>query len=259
METDIRVFDTVDSTNITLSEMAENGAPEGTCVVAFAQRKGQGRSGRSFFSPAGGNLYMSLLLRPDDEGIFDMITVIAAVATVHAIENVCGVKTGIKWVNDLYRDDKKVCGILARAYNHGSDNGYVILGIGINIYDSDDVPEDIGRQYGSVFAKRCDLPDETAKERAVDLAGYVIREFSSYYDSKKIDEAVREYKKESIVTGKTVEYLSGDKRHTATVIGIDDDAGIILKIDGVTKKFRDGEIRIRPAGMKCCESSDESL
>ena len=83
MEADIRVIEVVDSTNIRVAALADEGAPEGTCVVAFCQQKGQGRSGRTFFSPEGGNLYMSLLLRPKSEEQTDHITVAAAVAALH--------------------------------------------------------------------------------------------------------------------------------------------------------------------------------
>ena len=127
METDLKIFDTVDSTNDTLKELADKGAAEGTCVLAFCQRKGQGRSGRRFFSPDGGNMYMSLLLRPGNLESSDMITVTAAVAVVSAIKEVFGKDTGIKWVNDIYFGKKKICGIIATAYNIGTDDMYIIL------------------------------------------------------------------------------------------------------------------------------------
>ena len=86
METDLIVYDEVDSTNTVLEKLADEGAPEGTCVIALSQTKGQGRSGRSFFSPEGGNLYMSMLLRPDTDERFDKITMAAAVAVSEAID-----------------------------------------------------------------------------------------------------------------------------------------------------------------------------
>ena len=249
MEADIKVFDTVDSTNTVLEEMAEEGAREGTCVVAFCQRAGQGRSGRSFYSPPGGNLYMSLLLRPKNIELFNMITVIAAVATVHAIKDILGVGCNIKWVNDIYRDGRKVCGIVAKAANLGCDDEYVILGIGINIYESDDIPADIVGRYGSVMGAGCDMPDDMARQQAVRLSGSIIDHISYYYDTKKLTEAVEDYRKADFVTGRTVEYLSGNKTFTAKAAGIADDGGIILETDGVRKTFRDGEIRIRLCDM----------
>ncbi len=245
MEADIKVFDTLDSTNITLDEMAKAGAPEGTCVVAFCQRKGQGRSGRSFYSPKGGNLYMSFLIRPEDQASFDMITVYAAVATDHAIKKMTGCDCGIKWVNDIYRGGKKVCGIIAKAQDPGKVGGYVIVGIGINLYEDDEVPEDISGIYGSVFGKKCDLAEDAARDRAVELAGQILSRFAYFYDGKRDEEAVMEYRRESIVIGKQVEYISGDSIYSAKVTGIDDHAGIMLDMEGEIRTFRDGEIRIR--------------
>ena len=245
MEADIKIFDTVDSTNITLSGMAAEGAPEGTCVVAFCQKAGQGRSGRSFYSPPGGNLYMSLLLKPSDRTVFDMITVYAAVSVVQAIGDMLGVRCGIKWVNDIYRGSRKVCGIVAQAHNYGSADEYVILGIGINIYEDENVPAGISKRYGSVTGRSCDIPEDAAKEQAVVLARRIISCFSYYYDGVKNAEAVVRYREGSIVTGKTVEYISGEEVRIAKVAGIDDNAGIMLEIDGETKTYRDGEIRIR--------------
>lgn len=259
METDIRVFEKVDSTNITLGELADRGAPEGTCVIAFAQEKGQGRSGRSFYSPDGGNLYMSLLLRPKDAKQTEMITVIAAVAAVRAIKEVFSIDTGIKWVNDIVLDGRKVCGIVAQAHNFGTDDLYVILGIGINIYEATDIPEDIASVYGSLFAKKCDIPLDEAHLGAERLSQTVITEFSSYYENGAWSEAIDEYRKHCIVIGKKVLYMSGDRRQSAVAAGIDDDGGIILEEDGIMRTYRDGEIRIIPQDMHCCELHDESL
>lgn len=245
MEADIKVFDTVESTNITLEDMAKSGAPEGTCVVAFEQTAGQGRRGRSFYSPKGGNLYMSLLLRPKDKSVFGMITVYAAVATACAIENVLGVRCGIKWVNDIYLDGRKVSGIVAQAHDVGSGSEHVILGIGINIYEDDNIPADIADRYGSVIKGKCDRTDEEKRDQAIALAKRITDNFAYYYDGGRKAEAVKLYRSASVVTGKMVEYDRGKEVCTAYVAGIDDDGGIILEIDGIKKAYRDGEIRIR--------------
>lgn len=244
METDIRVFEVVDSTNVTLAEMAENGAGEGTCVIAFMQRAGQGRSGRTFYSPEGANLYMSLLLRPAGRP-YDMITVMAAVAVVHAIKRRFGIDTGIKWVNDIIYSDRKVCGIVAKAHDFGGDDPYVVLGIGVNIYESSDVPPEIADTYGSLIKGSCELSREEGRRQAKELASDIIEEFSYYYEDYRKREAVEEYRKHSVVIGRTIEYVSGNDRIRAVVAGIDDDAAIVLDIDGKRQSFRDGEIRIR--------------
>ena len=249
MEADIRVYDTVDSTNTRLAALAGAGAAEGTCVVAFCQTSGQGRSGRTFYSPKGGNLYMSLLLRPKDDKVFDRITVFAAVATVKAIRAELGMACGIKWVNDVIKDGKKVCGIVAKAVDHGKPDGYVILGIGINIYRDDHIPEDIAGRYGSIYDRKCDLPEDEAEKEATKLAQRIISEFAYYYDGKRYDEAAEEYRDLSLVIGKGVEYVTGNSTLTARVLGIDDDGGIILETDDGVRTYRDGEIRIKVNDM----------
>ena len=247
METDIRIIDVVDSTNITLGEMADAGAKEGTCVVSFCQRHGQGRSGRTFFSPEGGNLYMSLLLRPKKDSDTDMITVCAAVAATESVNDLFGINAGIKWVNDIIYNGRKIGGIVAQARNFGTEEMYVILGIGINICESTDVPSDIEDRYGSITQKAPDMPKEELNGRAVSLARMIIGKFAEAYEDDPKADVIDRYRNLSVVIGRTVEYVSGSRRQKAKVCGIDDDGGIILETGENTSSFRDGEIRINLA------------
>ncbi len=246
METDLIVYDEVDSTNTVVMKLADRGAPEGTCVIALSQTKGQGRSGRSFFSPEGGNLYMSLLLRPDTDVRFDKITMAAAVAVSESIDDAFGIKTGIKWVNDIYHEGRKVCGIVAVAQNVGYDDRYVILGIGINIY-AHEVPDDIAMIYGSIYKNKCDLSKEEQKKSAAELAHKIKEAFFRYYDDPSSPDLINGYREKSIVVGSDVLYVSGNDTYKAKAVGIDDDGGIILDLDGDVRSYRDGEIRIRIA------------
>ena len=248
METDLIVYDEVDSTNTVLEKLADEGAPEGTCVIALSQTKGQGRSGRSFFSPEGGNLYMSLLLRPDTDERFDKITMAAAVAVSEAIDESFGIKTGIKWVNDIYHEGRKVCGIVAVARNVGRDDRYVILGIGINIY-AHEVPDDISGIYGSIYKYKCDLSKEDQKKSVSELAQKIKGSFFGYYEDPLSPGLIMGYREKSIVIGSDVWYMCGNDTYTAKAVGIDDDGGIILDMNGDVRSYRDGEIRIRIADM----------
>ncbi len=249
MEADLRIFDTVESTNITLSKLADDGAPEGTCVVALAQTNGQGRSGRTFYSPEGGNLYMSLLLRPSDEDRIKMITTMAAVAVVRALKERFDVDAGIKWVNDIIYRERKVCGIVAQAHNFSSDEMYIVLGIGINIYASGSIPEEIADIYGSVIETECDLKHDEQLSLARDLALKIVREFSVIYESGDVHSHIGEYRRYSVLEGKEVEYLSGDEAVRATVCGIDDEGAIVLERNGIRKSYSDGEIRIKATDL----------
>lgn len=245
MEADIRVFDVVDSTNIIAHELAKEGAAEGTCVVSFKQLNGQGRSGRSFFSPEGGNLYMSLILRPRDQAAGDHITVASAVASAVAIEKYYGIHCGIKWVNDLILNGRKVGGMVAQAHNYGSDDFYVILGIGINIYESGDIPKDIEGRYGSLMGRSCDIDKADAEDAAVGLAERIISEFSLYYDDFEGSGCAAKYRDLSVVIGRDVSYTDSNREIKAKVIDIDNDGGIVLDMNGTIRTYRDGEIRIR--------------
>ncbi len=245
METDIIVYDVVDSTNTIIEEMAGEGAAEGACVVAFAQTSGQGRSGRSFYSPPGGNLYMSFLLRPRNEDT-GMLTVTAAVATVEAIRSVFDISTGIKWVNDIIYNDRKVCGIIARAQNYSTDDMYVTVGMGINIYESDDVPADIKGRYGTLTGEKCPLDKEKTRKQSLKLARTILDIFMGYYKNGFLN-VMDKYRQNSVVIGRMVEYVQGESTKTAKVTGIDDDGSIMLDENGRISSYRDGEIRIRTA------------
>ena len=174
----ISTFDVLESTNTTAKELAQNGADEGTVIIAKEQTAGKGRLSRTFFSPNGG-LYMSIILRPtisSEKTTF--ITAAAAVAVCRAIKTVTGIDTGIKWVNDIYLNGKKVCGILTSgAINSEKKNlDYAILGIGLNI----DPPKggfnkEIKNIATSLFKENC---DEDTKAR---LTAEILNEFFDLY------------------------------------------------------------------------------
>lgn len=123
---------TVDSTNDRLKELARAGAAEGTVVMAGGQTAGRGTGRRSFYSPEGEGLYLSLLLRPRGVAAEDLFTLTgwAAVAVREGIEAACGAPCGIKWLNDIYLHGKKLCGILTEL---SPAMDYVVLGVGVNL------------------------------------------------------------------------------------------------------------------------------
>ena len=132
----IYLYDKLESSNRTAKTLALEGAPHGTMVLTSQQTAGRGRLGRRFVSPAGKGIYLSLVLRP---GLpmteAQAVTVSAAVAVCRAVKRLCGLDLGIKWVNDLYYNGKKVCGILTEA---GADieSGqleWLVVGIGLNL------------------------------------------------------------------------------------------------------------------------------
>ena len=218
--------ETTVSTNEDAKALAETGAREFTLVLSAAQTGGKGRLGRSFFSPEGG-LYFSLVLRPE-QPIEDClkITTAAAVSMARAIERVTNEQAKIKWVNDVYVKGKKVCGILTEGA-FDAENGklkYAVLGVGVNVgTPKGGFPEEIKKTAGALFA--------TAAPPSLviyALLSEFLREFKEFY--KNIDTAphMDEYKKRSMLTGKTVTCEKGGKTFKGRVTGISDKAELIV-------------------------------
>lgn len=154
----VRVYQEITSTNDVLKKLAiEEQVPEGTTLVSDYQTGGKGRLGRSFFSPKGTGIYLSMLLRPEGSVIDNLIlTAQAAVAVYRAVLKATGKQLSIKWVNDLYLSDRKVCGILSegQASMESGRLEYVIVGIGINLYEPENgFPEDIRDKAGSIMGR----------------------------------------------------------------------------------------------------------
>ena len=130
------VYESIDSTNAECARLSKKGANHGTVVMADKQTAGRGRRGRSWESPAGENLYFSLLLKPDmapDRA--PMLTLVMAMAVAEAIQHITGTCAAIKWPNDLVMNGKKVCGILTEMGMEQGRIGHVVIGVGINVRD----------------------------------------------------------------------------------------------------------------------------
>ncbi len=231
----------IDSTNTYLKAMAENGEAEGCVVVAKEQTMGRGRRGKSFFSPADTGLYMSILVRPEfsiEDSLF--LTSMTAVATARAIESVCNKRCGIKWVNDIYVDEKKVAGILCEgSFNHleGRVN-YVVVGIGVNLSNpKNGFPDELKNIAASLECNN--IRDE--------LTYRIIDEFFSLYKTDTLGEFIEEYKSRSVLTGKRIEVL-GSQSFEGTAIGIDDQCRLIVQKDnGLTVELSSGEVSTKIA------------
>ncbi|MFT3983713.1 MAG: biotin--[acetyl-CoA-carboxylase] ligase [Lachnospiraceae bacterium] len=242
----IELRDSVTSTNTVLKELAENGAQEGLIVIAREQSAGKGRKGRSFYSPRNGSLYMSVLLRPAipvEQAV--SITTMAAVSVARAVEETSGKHTLIKWVNDVFMDQKKICGILTEA-SVDMETGfpaYAVLGIGINIYPpAEGLPKELKEIVGTVFQ----IPGEGGGSYTNLLAAGVLNRFFEYYDRILDKSYMEEYRRRSFVIGRQVTYLSGETKRQVTVLGIDDDAGLLVEAqDGTRSVLDSGEVSIR--------------
>lgn len=244
MKMDISVLSTAASTNTLVREKANCGAPEGCLVLANEQTAGRGRLGRSFYSPYGTGVYMSLLLRPKNYSAEQAIriTTIAAVSMCEAIEAISDEKAAIKWVNDIFVRGKKVCGILTEG-SFDLENGlleYAVLGIGINLYPPGrGFPKDLEHVAGAVFP----VKQSDAKNR---LVSEFLNRFHGYYTATGQTDYVDQYRKRSFVIGKQVDLISANQSTSAIVLGIDDHCRLLVKYsDGTEDCYSSGEISIR--------------
>jgi len=240
---DLHFFDSIDSTNNFAKEIAAGGASHGTSVIALHQTGGRGRLGRSFHAPSGSGIYLSIILRPgtgSENPI--LVTTAAAVAVCRAIRKICGYEPQIKWVNDIYLNDKKVCGILTEALTN-PDNGKIdalIAGIGINC-SIEGFPEDLLEIAGAVEG-------DYSRSR---LAAQVITEIMSLVETLDERTFISEYRELSLVTNKMIRVYKGgyspDKAGVAArVLDIDENGGlVVLYSSGEQEILYSGEISIR--------------
>ncbi len=239
----VNSFNCVDSTNTVAKKFAEDGADEGTVITAISQTAGKGRLGRTFLSKKGG-VYFSIILRPRKEaGDTLFITTAAAVAAARSIEAVSGKKCEIKWVNDIYINGKKVCGILTEGVlNADGTINYAILGVGINLFAPKGDFPDYLLLADSVFDKKCKILFKNRKKEQV-IAQFA-NNFFKFYSNLQNKEFIKEYQERSFLTGKDITYSKDGVNYNATVIGIDDDAHLIVKTNEKIQKLSHGEIQI---------------
>lgn len=218
----IYILPEVGSTNDALKQMAADGAPSGTVLLAESQTAGKGRLGRTFVSPPGG-FYMSLLLRPPflKEQQASMLTVYCASITASVLEELSGLPVGIKWVNDLYAGPYKICGILVEAVTDSAASApsYTIIGIGINL-EAESFPSSAG-SAGSVRMAGGQVPDKNV------LASLLLNRLDGLSDPHQTDCLLDEYRRRSILIGKNVTIVGGDGRKLK-VLAIDEHAGLVV-------------------------------
>ena len=237
-------FDTVDSTNRKIRELAISGACAGTVVTADEQTGGRGRLGRTFESPKGKGIYLSMLMRPDcTPSDTAAITAWAAVAAHRAILSACGEDADIKWVNDLLIGGRKICGILTEM-SVESESGhvdYVIVGIGINVnHAENDFPKELRDKAGSLFMHT------KKKQKRADIAAALIRELDMVRTSfpLKKDEYLEYYRAHCDTIGRTVT-ASDEPERKAAAEAVNDDFSIRLRyLDGGRKDLSSGEISV---------------
>ena len=246
----IRFYDEVPSTNDTLKQLAFEGAPEGTVVIADHQSRGKGRRGRSFDSPHGTGIYFSYLMRPSiSPSDSTCITAWTAVAVCRAISRSCGIEPSIKWVNDLVAGSKKITGILTEMTLE-SESGMIdsiVVGIGINVNQKEsDFPEDIRHMAGSLRMAKGEIISRTplivAMVEEMDILSASITGDTSGY--------LEEYRKSCLTVGKEVSVVrvhdSGEIPRHGTAISVNPDLSLKVRFqDGSEEDLQSGEVSVR--------------
>ncbi len=232
---------TLDSTNTRAKAIAATGAPHGYLVIAESQTGGKGRMGRAFFSPEHSGVYITYILRPSvlaDRAV--MITSMAAVAVARAIETVADVKVGIKWVNDLYINARKVCGILCEA-SMDFESGqleYAVLGIGVNVAAMA-FPKELAAIATSI-ENECGQP--VSRNR---LIAEISNQLNALYGQLETLEFMAESRERSIVIGRDVRVIRGDSSYPARVLDIDAQGRLVIKTDAGVSRVNSGEVSLK--------------
>ena len=240
----IDVRESVSSTNTVLKSIAEQGGAEGMTLIAQQQTQGRGRLGRTFVSPKGTGIYISMLLRPKFSAEESLsVTTAAAVAVAEAVEAVTGRHAMIKWVNDVYLQGRKVCGILTEAAVDFENNGlhYAIVGIGVNIQEPPGgFPPEIRDVAGTLYQEEVPAGVRTK------LAAEIINRFFGFYEHLTQRPFMKSYQERSLLTGLEVTFTQGDRLQEGLVLGVDDQARLQVRLpDGEEKLFSAGEVDIK--------------
>ncbi|WP_086314684.1 biotin-[acetyl-CoA-carboxylase] ligase [Enterococcus sp. 7F3_DIV0205] len=239
----ITVLNASESTMKDAKLAAINGEPNNTLIVADIQEAPKGRFGRPFFSKAGSGIYMSMLLRPN-QNFEEMAqyTVIMAVAIARAMDTLVKVKTEIKWVNDIYINGKKVCGILSEAMSdvESGQISNVIIGMGINFsLKQNEFPKDLREKATSLFPEN--EPTITRNE----LIGAIWNQFYAILNRLPEQGFLEEYRQKSFVLGKTVSFTQAGVDYKGIATAINDHGELVVQLHDKTEKvLSSGEISL---------------
>jgi BirA family biotin operon repressor/biotin-[acetyl-CoA-carboxylase] ligase len=233
----VEQLDSVDSTNNRLKELAEAGAPEGTAVVAREQTAGRGTGDRTFFSPAGEGLYLSVLLRPRvaAEELLTLTGWVAA-AVREAIEKACGAPCQIKWLNDIYLNGKKLCGILAEL---SPTLDWVVVGIGVNLTQTAHTFREQGLEE---IATSLEL--EGCSVTAEELTRSLLEELEEMYRAfpRNKAEYLCRYRAHCMTVGRQVEYHENGALYRGNACGVDDTFALVVEGPKGRKAVRSGRV-----------------
>ncbi len=240
----VKCYGETDSTNLRAKALAEEGAPEGTLVIAESQTEGRGRRGRSWVSPPGEGLWFSFILRPAVvPAAAPAITLTAALAAASGIGDMTGLAPGIKWPNDIVLGGRKLVGILTELAAVDGRVRYVVVGIGINVNIAE-FPAEISRTATSLYletGRRWDRPD---------LLAAVMKRMEEYYaeylKTGDMSGLMEEYGARLVSRGEEVMVLAPRNEHRGICEGIDGQGRMLVRLeDGSEERVMSGEVSVR--------------
>jgi len=240
----ILYYESIGSTNAVARQMAERGEAEGCVVLAEEQTEGRGRRGRSWASPAGSNLLLSILLRPalEPDRVF-ILTMVLALVTVRVLKRRTGVAAWIKWPNDLFVGEKKLAGILTEFGTRGKALDYVILGMGLNVSWHPDGPEGNSSPATSLLA------ETGIRFSRQELLQAILEEFEGAYKKASegdVERLFREWNERSLILGRPVIVESDSEVLYGKALQIDYDGALILEEpDGKRRRIVCGDVSLR--------------
>lgn len=240
----VSFYETINSTNLRAKLDADNGAPEGALVVADMQTAGRGRRGRTWSSPAGMNVYFTLILKPryvPDKA--SMVTLVMALAVAEGIRETCGVEAGIKWPNDIVVNGKKVCGILTEMSVEKDFIHHVVIGVGINVGLQEFAPE----LADTATSLQAECGRKVPKAA---LVANIMKAFEKYYESFRektdLSDLVDSYNKMLVNRGKTVRVLDPKGEYSGVAEGINELGELLVELpDGHVENVYAGEVSVR--------------
>lgn len=241
---EVLYFDTIDSTNIKAQELAEKGYQSGTLVVADKQESGKGRRGRSWVSPSGTGIFMTLMIKPDiNPNNASMLTLVAALAVAKAITSVTGEEALIKWPNDIVVNSKKVCGILTEMNAQFDYINHIVVGIGINVHN-ESFPEEISQMASSLMIEAGGKRFHRAQIIA-DTMSYFEQYYDTFLKTQDLSALVREYDELLVNRNKSVRVLDPKEPFDGKAMGITPKGELIVDTWESRKLVSSGEVSVR--------------
>lgn len=237
-------YEKTDSTNARAKRLGEEGFDHGALAAAGQQEAGRGRRGRSWYAPFGTNIYMTILLRPDfGPAKAPMLTLVMALATAEALQDMTGLPAKIKWPNDIVVNGKKICGILTEMSAEIDYISHVVIGNGINV-NNEEFPEEIVDTATSLYL-------ETGRKwTRSELIAAVMKRFEENYeifaDEEDLSGLQERYNAFLVNTGREVRVLEPGNEYTGTAHGITPTGELIVeKTDGTKIEIFAGEVSVR--------------